>query len=310
MTKKRVRKPQSPPTSAGPENRISRAREGCESRLDFLFERALDGDGPAEEALETLANKLYSRLIRNRWEAANRSRQLDGTDGLSHARALAWECCVGMAKAIGTEELFLESQKWQGFEKARDFWFQAFEAWVKRQAPEVESAFAEHSDELAALNQQRAFFLWGLRNGRGQDPELYRENAEVIIHAAKTGDVAFFEALRPPRNRSLKNPPTLGFWVLMSWMPAALWAATWDAASEFVAKANPACRGGTIQNGLLVPALGEERLREPSWISGPRTDKVEALIALCKPAKLGLRKPQYTHIVGWRGYGIPKLKSE
>jgi hypothetical protein len=111
----------------------------------------------------------------------------------------------------------------------------------------------------------RKHFLAHTRLGRGNLPEFYKHWDWFIFIAARLGDVEFFKDFALAKRHKVE-PRNVQYWLMLAWMPAALWSCNQDAVAKLLHKRcnawgnnPPAKRGEAVRRGWQLLRLGPSR---------------------------------------------------
>jgi hypothetical protein len=158
--------------------------------------------------------------------------ELSRSDFYRAARGLA----IQWADGLETRGILGESQKWEGFEKARKAWVAALASkWMKWKVRRLDVPEGDDAARRLDYFLLQEVFLMRLRRGKEDDAELFRQHALLFGEAALLGDTDFFQSLAKVLTGKRDRRDLQGQ-ILSCWMSAGLWSASWDAASYFITR--------------------------------------------------------------------------
>ena len=173
------------------------------------------------------------------------------------------------------QEVFLQSQSWEGYERACDSWHNALWGWVDQETPAnvVRKVEVWHGSEQSrqAYLLNRAFFLLVMHGPEAEDPETYQRFLEEMRLSEKIGDASFFRELAKQKQRQPtkdKGDRRLKYLLLLCWIPACLWAVTTDGIAAFLQARYPRSNGEPYHPKTISDAWRElnlYRLPRPLW---------------------------------------------
>lgn len=205
---------------------------------------------------------------------------------------------------LGTKEVFIQSQSWEGYDRACDSWHNAYWNWVDHEAPaelvvrlkglQIDNAkmpqivwsklpCAESEKKSWLLEQtrqdylqQQAGFRLALRGPEAGDPETYKMFLDDMKVADRIGDNSYFAELAKQKQRKPtkdKGDRRLKPQLLLLWFPGCLWAFSTDGVAEFLNAQYPRSGNGCYNNKTISDACRDLKLYrspKPLWwgISG------------------------------------------
>jgi hypothetical protein len=215
--------------------------------------------------------------------------------------------------ALGTKEIFFQSQSWEGYNRACDKWHNAYWNWVDHEAPaelmeqlkglQIEDyakvpapvwsklPCAEGNKKLWLLEQtrqdylqQRAVFRLALRGPEAGDPETYKMFLDDMNVADRIGDNSYFAELAGQKQRKPtkdKGDRRLKPQLLMLWIPGCLWAFTTDGIAQFLNSHYPRTGNNLYNSKTISDACRDLKLyRSPKPLRWGISGKPPRLIPL------------------------------
>jgi hypothetical protein len=201
---------------------------GIAIELPERFSSEPEAKKAADELINDYENLQNFRKLQ--WEVTH-STTLAGETSDQTMEAVLRDQCDWIAAKLGMTGLWKESQTWPHFQKAWKAWLPAWKKWEKRKFPETRGP--AHTRYLWQIGQ----FLAALRTGLGDKPEFYRNYAWLLWCAARLGDVKFFTRFAKAKHRKKKiDPRSVQHWLIVAWMPAALWSCSRMAIAKVLSK--------------------------------------------------------------------------